>query len=158
MRETNNRGRTHVCVCVWGVRKNHEVCRWSSVCMSVRCSWEGRLGPSGEGPCVSAWRVSTHPQWGWCIGTDTLLAGWRVEGLERWEAGRLAKRLRQWSPPENTRTKKSCSGGKGTSGVLFPEGPQQPSAPVSTPGPAYVCLCLSLLILLSVTFCLVPNK
>ena len=82
VRDRDKQLRKNTCLCVrMGVRENREVCRWSSVGMSVRGSWEGRLGPSREGPRISAWRVSTYPQWGWCIGTDTLLAGsppWRA--------------------------------------------------------------------------------
>lgn len=97
-------------------------------------------------------------QWGWCIVTDTWLTRWRVEGMERWEAGRLIKGLLQWSPPENMKTKQGCSSGKGRSGVPSPECPQQPSSPVSTPGLAYVCLCFSLLVLLFTCYSLSGPK
>ena len=44
------------------------------------------------------------------------------------------------APSREYKAKQSCGGGKGRSGVPFPERPQPPSSPVSPPGPARVCL------------------
>lgn len=87
-----------------------------------------------------------------------LVGWWRVERMERWEAGRLIKRLLQWSPSEQMKTKQGCGHGKKRSGVLALECPQRPSSPVSAPGPAYVCLCVSLLILLFICYSLSGPK
>lgn len=92
--DRQSRKSTSLCMSL-EIRKNLEVFRWSSVCMSVRQSWEGRLGPSRKGTHISGWRVSIYL---WAVGSpcrfsagDDALAWipcWQSGEWRKWRDGK----------------------------------------------------------------------